>query len=312
MKDSTSTIVGPNHQTGQVSLKFSKTPSGISLVTARLSRQGFTDRTLTLTVSDSGQAASGSFSAVASGIWHLRVDASDGSGAVLFSGETDVDVLSGQTSQVSLELLPATGGIDIVVTWGSGRPPDFSDNFNAGNANNWTFKTGAWNFIDSEVQTGEVPGHHFLMLPAVDFRDFEFQADVMKTSEDSDPEHPALVFRWGSDTTNYVFRINGVGSQSWIQLMRDMDNRDANAQYIHTEPWLASDSTRRMGRDVWYTMKLNANGDHIRCKIWKRSDAEPDGWIIDLQDATYTHGLIGLEYYTGRHRFDNVVVRRIN
>ncbi len=185
----------------------------------------------------------------------------------------------------------------------------FSDDFNRGNLNGWTFKTGAWNFVDSLVQTDEESGHHFLMLPDHDFRNLELVADVMKTSDDTDPEHPAVVFRWTSDTMNYVFRINGVGAQSWIQLMRDMDNGDRNAKYIQTEPWLTSDTDHRMDKDVWYTMKVNANDDHIQCKVWKKSDEEPPGWIIDLRDSTYSHGLIGLEYYTGRHRFDNVIVR---
>jgi hypothetical protein len=149
------------------------------------------------------------------------------------------------------------------------------------------------------------------MLPNLRFSDFEFRCDVMKTSGDADPEHPALVFRWISDTMNYVFRINGQGSQSWIQLIRDLDNRDQNGQYIQSEPWLASDPDHRMDHDVWYIMKVRANGTHIQCKLWKKSDAEPPGWIIDLIDATYADGLIGLEYRSGAHRFDNLVVTRI-
>jgi len=39
--------------------------------------------------------------------------------SVVLTRETDLDVLPGQTTQVSLELLSTTGGIDIVVTWGA-------------------------------------------------------------------------------------------------------------------------------------------------------------------------------------------------
>jgi len=295
---------------GQVTLFSAETPEGVTQIIATLTRPGFSNQVLSLTIADSSNSASGTFTGIAAGTWHLKVDAFDHSETLLYTGETDVTVLSGQASHVALTLQPASGSIIIVVTWGSNVL--FSDDFNHGNVNNWVYKTGSWNFVDSLVQTDSVFGHHFLMLTGHDFGDFEFQADVMKTSDDAAPEHPGIVFRWLSDTANYVFRINGVGSQSWIQLMRDMDNRDMNSEYIHTEPWLQNDPDHRMDKDVWYTMKVRAVGDRIQCKVWKKSDTEPDGWIIDLNDPSYSHGQIGLEYYVGRHRFDNVIVQAAN
>lgn len=55
------------------------------------------------------------------GQWHLRVDAEDDSGLVLYTGETDVEVYAGFTSQVYLTLSPTgagVGSIYIHVTWG--------------------------------------------------------------------------------------------------------------------------------------------------------------------------------------------------
>lgn len=304
--DSVVIVPGNENRVGQIALRIGSAPSGVMEVIAKLSRGGFTERTLSLSVSDSGGAASGTFMDVAAGTWHLKVDAMNDSGNVQYTGETDVEVQPGVTSRVTLRLEPATGVIEIEVTWGNNVL--FSDNFDQGNVNGWIYKTGAWYFVDSLVRTDDDAGHHFLMLPNHDFRNFQLQADVMKTSDDTYPEHPGIVFRWTADTMNYMFRINGWGSQSWIQLIRDLDNNDMNGKYIHTEPWLASDTDHQMDHDVWYTMMVKAQDDHIQCKIWKKSDPEPDGWIIDLHDATYSHGLIGLEYYTGRHRFDNVIV----
>lgn len=102
--------------TGSMLVKFAEPPAGISTVIARLSRAGFSDRTLSLSISDS--SASGSFDEVPVGRWHLRIDAKDSAQVVRYSGETDVDVHPGEISYISLQLLPTTGRIVIVVTWG--------------------------------------------------------------------------------------------------------------------------------------------------------------------------------------------------
>lgn len=55
------------------------------------------------------------------GQWHLKVDAEDDSGLVLYTGETEVEVYAGFTSQVYLTLHPTgsgVGSIYIYVTWG--------------------------------------------------------------------------------------------------------------------------------------------------------------------------------------------------
>lgn len=55
------------------------------------------------------------------GQWHLKVDAEDDSGLVLYTGETDVEVYAGFISQVYLTLSPTgagVGSIYIHVNWG--------------------------------------------------------------------------------------------------------------------------------------------------------------------------------------------------
>ena len=102
-------------------LRFADPPAGITSVVAMLSRSGFTTRTMHLSIS--GSSASGSFDEVQVGTWHLTVDALDSTESVRFSGQTDVDVQPGLTSNVSLQLLPTSGRIEITVTWG-GTPQD--------------------------------------------------------------------------------------------------------------------------------------------------------------------------------------------
>ncbi len=112
-----STPGGSSADLGKVSLAFSNAPDNVARVVARISRDGYSDRILVLVIADS--SASGSFTDVAVGTWHLRVDAEDDSGRVLYTGQTDVDVFPGQISHVSLHLQATTGGIEIEVTWGN-------------------------------------------------------------------------------------------------------------------------------------------------------------------------------------------------
>lgn len=110
---------GSNQIVGQVNLSFSSPPPGITQVVARISRQGHNPREIHLAISDSTPTASGGFGDVPTGVWHLRVDALDDSGHVRFSGETEVQVISGQIAHVTLHLHPTGGGIEIEVTWGN-------------------------------------------------------------------------------------------------------------------------------------------------------------------------------------------------
>ena len=73
---------GSDHPSGKVVLGIDNAPAEISLISARLSRSGFHDLTLFLTISDSGRSARGTFENVAVGTWHLRVDAYDDSNVV--------------------------------------------------------------------------------------------------------------------------------------------------------------------------------------------------------------------------------------
>jgi len=119
---SNSPNVVPSYELSKMTLSFSAPPPEIAQVVAAISRQGFATRTLSLTIHDSTQSASGSFSDVPVGVWHLMVEALDSGAVVRYRGETDVQVQPGQTAQVSLQMLSTSGGIQITVTWGTPNP----------------------------------------------------------------------------------------------------------------------------------------------------------------------------------------------
>jgi predicted GH43/DUF377 family glycosyl hydrolase len=108
---------------GKILLKIDKAnaPQGISLVRATLSRPGFTNISGTMNIlSDS--TADLTLNNIQAGLWHLKVEAMNDSMQVLFLGETDVNIIAGFTTQVSLVLQPTgqgTGSISIFVTWGT-------------------------------------------------------------------------------------------------------------------------------------------------------------------------------------------------
>jgi predicted GH43/DUF377 family glycosyl hydrolase len=70
---------------------------------------------------------------IQAGEWHLRVDAKDSAEVILYTGETDVQIFAGFTTQVNLVLEPTgagVGNIYIWVTWGTptGSWNDYSGN----------------------------------------------------------------------------------------------------------------------------------------------------------------------------------------
>ncbi len=107
---------------GGLSLKIDKisSPKNVIKVIAYLSRADFDTFAGELNLlSDTN--ADISFKSVPVGTWHLKVDALDSDSVVFYSGETNVDVNAGITTQVNLTLMPTglgTGDIEIAVNWG--------------------------------------------------------------------------------------------------------------------------------------------------------------------------------------------------
>ena len=112
-----------NLELGKVSLSVDKenAPDEVVLVEAFLSREGHDTLygNLNLVSSTSADIL---FEDVAAGEWHLKVDAKDSSGVVLYTGETNINILAGVLTQVNLTLVATgqgTGSIYILVNWGT-------------------------------------------------------------------------------------------------------------------------------------------------------------------------------------------------
>ena len=130
------TIINPpSKSTGGITFKINpKTvPTSVILITATLTRENFATITKNLNLlSDSTGEVN--IPSVQIGSWHLKIDAKDNSGTILYSGETDVIVQENVVVQLNLTLNPVssgTGSIYIFVTWGtsnSGQWTDFGGN----------------------------------------------------------------------------------------------------------------------------------------------------------------------------------------
>ncbi len=116
------------NQQGGIALNIDRVhkPDNVVSVTAYLTRENFDTLNGSLNLL-SDTTADITFSDVAAGGWHLKVDAADEQNTVVYTGEADVNILAGITTQVYLTLEPTGAGygnIYIYVNWGV--PPDNS------------------------------------------------------------------------------------------------------------------------------------------------------------------------------------------
>ncbi len=120
---STDTPVSPNEsQHGGITLNIDRIhkPDNVASVTAYMTREGFDTLSGSLNLL-SDTTADITFNDIAVGGWHLKVDAADEENTVVYTGETDVNILAEITTQVYLTLEPTgagKGNIHIFVNWG--------------------------------------------------------------------------------------------------------------------------------------------------------------------------------------------------
>lgn len=122
---STSSPTSPaSGRSGSVAFKLDKTtiPQGVMTVEAILTRSGYDSVTASADVQTDTSAIL-QMSGLEVGQWHLTVNATDGSGNILYTGEAGVTISAGVTTDVSLTLEPVsrgTGSVLITVNWGNG------------------------------------------------------------------------------------------------------------------------------------------------------------------------------------------------
>ena len=111
-----------NISNGRISLNIDRLhkPDNVVSVTVYLTRENFDTLSGSLNLL-SDTTADIILNDVAAGAWHLKVDAADEENTVVYTGEADVNILAGITTQVYLTLEPTGAGfgnIYIFVNWG--------------------------------------------------------------------------------------------------------------------------------------------------------------------------------------------------
>jgi hypothetical protein len=151
--------IGSAQSTSNIKIGFSmkNASASISRIEGVLSRQGYD--TLFTNFMILNDSASGNFENVPSGIWHLTVNAYDESNTLKYAGSADVEVFPGETTPVSLTLNPASGSINISVTWGNSGGnliynPSFEINGMPSLAG-WIINDTMWTRIIEEAPAGE-------------------------------------------------------------------------------------------------------------------------------------------------------------
>lgn len=121
---STSSPTSPvSAETGSVAFRLDKAavPQGVVTVAAVLTRSGYDSLAASVDV-QTDTSATLQMSGIPVGDWHLTVNALDGGGNILYTGEADVNITAGATMQLDLTLQPVsqgTGSISITVNWGT-------------------------------------------------------------------------------------------------------------------------------------------------------------------------------------------------
>jgi hypothetical protein len=119
------------YKSGSILFKIDRlnAPSNVQTVTAILSRNGFENISSTMNLL-SDTTADLELINIPAGTWHLVVNAKDSLGTVVYTGETNVNIIESMTIQVSLVLQPVnigTGNIYLYVTWGTNQNQNWVD-----------------------------------------------------------------------------------------------------------------------------------------------------------------------------------------
>ena len=248
---------GDDQQNGKLFLKVDRAnaPESVVWVEATLTRDGFDPITGIMNLlSDS--TADLLLENIQSGEWHLKVDAKDSAGVVLYTGETDVQVFAGFTTQVNLVLEPTgagVGNIYIWVTWGTtlsfGKAIDFDGNGDYANTFNSPFfptvngTLEAWVKVRSVVPPENVLdiGEAFISKNEEQWNQgdfyafFEYSSDLLKSrvqalpyneiDVQSDENFSGLLDTW----FHYAFSWGTEGMKMYIN--GELQNSQSNLQY---------------------------------------------------------------------------------
>jgi hypothetical protein len=148
----------------------------------------------------------------------------------------------------------------------------------------WTSWGGSWTVAAGELQQTLTTGGSHYSLAAGTWSDFHFEADVR---QDEGIGYAGVVFRYVGPNDNYYLWNDGAR----VQLRRRVGG-------VVTQ----LGSSQPVGAIVgWHHVRVEARGSNLKV-YW-------DGTLtLDVEDATFTSGLVGVLCSQAGARFDNVVV----
>jgi PQQ-like domain len=123
----------------------------------------------------------------------------------------------------------------------------------------------------------------FIWMGPTDLSNYTIQGDVQLKKDETSGKIPDV----GLIDGRYQFTIRGLSKKLRLESWTTSDYRTHAAVDFDPEP------------DTWYTMKLRVAPSEeeakVQGKIWRRGDAEPDDWTIEMVDhSPNLHGTPGL------------------
>ncbi|MDF2988979.1 MAG: hypothetical protein K0R50_4489, partial [Eubacterium sp.] len=189
----------------------------------------------------------------------------------------------------------ATGTLQVAI---SGQPaliPDFMDDFEDQNADNWTTYGGSWSAASGAYTVNPGDGYK-AVANGTDFRNFVYEADVT-ISGGTASDNAGLIFRVSEPTVgadNLKGYYAGICNNGKVQIGRFNNGW----KELATAP-VSIEANRT------YHLKIEANGPEINVFI-------DDILIAGAEDDMWTHGAIGMRTWKVNAKYDNVAVYSIS
>lgn len=129
--------------------------------------------------------------------------------------------------------------------------------------------------------------------------------DLFARVRSSSSFHAAQIFLRGSTAIDgegdltffgYVIDVDGNGNE---MVLYRLDGATSIADTLNRTVLATFDTSTRLpdgSPERWFQIRVQAQGDAIRAKIWRAPDttySEPVGWDIEVQDSTHTEGFYG-------------------
>lgn len=202
-----------NQNTPVLKLNFTEIPKQVKTIIVFLSNSELDTLIKEITVTE--QQAFCSFENVAAGNWKIRVNAINGSGTIIYTGEADITVIAGQTTNVNLQLFSVseTGNINVYITWGEPDTYTYIYDFYQDDISGWNGPANAeiyedmlhlWSVIGWRWHTISGPSNLFFHRGMIEFDIYPFDGGyVFETKGPSVSNYQqnwGVWLRWQSDS----------------------------------------------------------------------------------------------------------------